>query len=404
MLKRIISLALISVITLSAMPVYADASADSEVTKYENELYYIGADIPADSYILISKDITKPAYFGVYTNDLGKGAKLDKKRKILIGNESDYFYPHYFEDNQFYSYSDYNVPDNQGNLITSNYFEYNCLVNLSEYKHPSGRKDFLCLENCYAISAKDIDKANLDVNRDGFIPVKNNLVNGKTYKITVANDERVGMYSFYKYDKFSKKLNIVGNYNGTLYNRLYGTDSSNVKYDSDTITVPKDADVMLKVGINICELNGNKIYTSKGIAFPETFDEKYNFNDVSLPLKMATNQEFAGIREEEIALRNKPYFFIKTTIESALDRRRIFKNLSSFAKTDADYEYIKYVREAYVMYSQAPYIDLLVSKYLYNATSFEDLSILLRKIAYNDYRSSYYTYVSPNLYTDWLKY
>ena len=404
MLKRIILAALISVMALSAMPVYAGTTADSEVTKYENELYYIGANIPADSYILISKDITKPAYFGVYTNDLGNGAKFDKKRKILIGNESDYIYPHYFEDNPFYSYSDQNVPDNQGNKIASSYFEYSYLVNLSDYKFSDARKDFLYLENCYAIPVKDIDKGNIDINRDGFIPVKGNLVKGKDYKITVANDERVGMYSFYKYDKFTKKPTFVGNYSGTLYNKLYNTGTANLKYGSDTITVPEDADLMLKVGINICDMAGNEIYTSKGIAFPENFEEKYDFKDVSIPLKTVVKQEFMGLRAEEIALRNKPYFFTKTTLESALDRKRIFKNLSGFAKTDADYEYIKYIREAYVMYAQAPYIDILVGKYLYNATSFEDLSKLVRKIAYNDYRSSYYTYVSYDLYKNWLRY
>lgn len=82
----------------------------------------------------------------------------------------------------------------------------------------------------------------------------------------------------------------------------------------------------------------------------------------------------------------------------AIDRRRIFRNLKNFAKTDADYEYIKYVREAYAMYAQSPDIDKILSQYLYNATSFEDLSKLLRIIAYNDYRSEYYQYTLESYY------
>lgn len=402
MLKRIMSAIFFAVLSLSSVSVYGETG--KEITKYENELYYVGADIPADSYILISKDITKPAYFGVYTNELGKDAEFVKKRKILIGNESDYIYPHYFEDNPFYSYSDYNVPDNQGNKVASSYFEYSYLLNLTDYKFSDVRKDFLYLENCYAVPINDIENVDIDIGRDGFIPVKGNLIKGKDYKITIANDERIGMYSFYKYDKFTKKLDLVGSYSGTLYNKLYNTGTSSLKYGSDTVTVPEDADVMLKVGINICDMTGNEIYTAKGIEFPENYEEKFDFNDVSLPLKTVVKQEFEALRKEEIALRNKPSFFTKTTIEAALDRKKIFKNLAAFAKTDADYEYIKYVRETYVMYSQAPYIDILVGKYLYNATSYKDLGILLRKVAYNDYRSSYYTYVDYDLYKLWLKY
>ena len=194
------------VLIFSTIPAYGDTLIDKEVVKYDKELYYIGADIPADSYILLSKDVTKPAYFGVYTNDLGQGAKFDKRRKVLIGKEEDYIYPHYFEDNPFYSYIDFNVPDNQGNLKISRYFEYSAFVDLSDYRIEEARNDFLYLENCYAVSVKDIDKINIEFNRDGFMPVKNNLVKGQTYQISVANDERMGLYSFYKYDKFAKKL------------------------------------------------------------------------------------------------------------------------------------------------------------------------------------------------------
>lgn len=392
------------VLIFSTIPAYGDTLIDKEVVKYDKELYYIGADIPADSYILLSKDVTKPAYFGVYTNDLGQGAKFDKRRKVLIGKEEDYIYPHYFEDNPFYSYIDFNVPDNQGNLKISRYFEYSAFVDLSDYRIEEARNDFLYLENCYAVSVKDIDKINIEFNRDGFMPVKNNLVKGQTYQISVANDERMGLYSFYKYDKFAKKLIYINNYSNVIFNKAYNSGKGNFIYGTDVVTVPEDADIILKVGVNVCELNGKELYHSTGITFPEEFIEKYNFNDVSEALKNATIQEFKGLREEEIVLRNKPAAFTKTTIEAELDRKRIFKNLAAFAKTDADYEYIKYVREAYVMYAQAPYVDLLVGKYLYNATSFKDLSILLRKMAYNDYRTAYYIYSVYNLYVNYFTY
>ena len=404
MVKRFFVFLFAVILTFSVIPAYGNTLTDKEVIKYDKELYYVGADIPADSYILISKDVTKPAYFGVYTNDLGQGAKFDKKRKVLVGKEEDYIYPHYFEDNEFYSYTDFNVPDNQGNLKISRYFEYSAFVDLSGYRIEDARNDFLYLENCYAVSIKDIEKINIEFNRDGFMPVKNNLVKGQTYKMSVANDERMGLYCFYKYDKFLRKLIFINNYSNVIFNKAYNSGKGNFLYDTDVVTVPEDADIMLKIGINVSELNGKEIYPLKGITFPENFNEKYDFNNVSEVLKNVTIQEFKGIREEEIALRNKPSSFTKTTIEAKLDRKRIFKNLEAFAKTDADYEYIKYVREAYVMYAQAPYIDLLVGKYLYNATSFEDLSILLRKMAYNDYRTAYYTYSVYNLYKNYFIY
>lgn len=396
MFKKILLTMLAAVLTLSAIPVYGNEAAENEYITYDKELYYIGSDIPADSYILVSKDVTKPAYYGVYTNYLMQGAEFVKKSKLLSGTEEDYIYPHYFENNSFYSYSDPNVPDNQGNLKIAQYFEYSTFVDLSDYKLPERRNDFLYLENCYAVSVKDIDKVDLEFQRDGFFPVKNNLTSEKSYKITVSDEERMGFMCFYRYDKFTKKLVLLSNSN-TIYNSIYSNGTNSLLYGSSTITVPKKADVILKVGVNVCELNGDVIYPAQGITFPDDFTEKYNFNDVSTTLKTAAIQEFKGLRQEEIATRN-PYIFTKTTTEAQLDRRRIFKSLAEFAKTEADYEYIKYVREAYVMYSQAPYVDLLIGKYLYNATCYEDLSILLRRLAYNDYRSAYYVYsiYSPN--------
>ena len=50
-LKKFITLVITAALALSAIPAYAE---DTEPVKYENELYYIGEDIPADSYIVIS--------------------------------------------------------------------------------------------------------------------------------------------------------------------------------------------------------------------------------------------------------------------------------------------------------------------------------------------------------------
>ena len=395
MLKRIITAILITVLSLSTVSAYGETA--STITKYENELYYIGDNIPSDYYILVSKDPTKPAYFGIYSNGLGKGAKFEKRSKLIIGNEADYVYPHYFEKSSFYSYTDDNIPSNQGNLLKSSYFEYSYLLNLKTYQKLTNY-NFLYLENCYAISLKDIDKADIDICRDGFIPIKGNLLNGKDYKLTIGNEEKFGMYAFYKYSKASNKPILITGGSHFVYNSAYYSGISASIRDSIEVNIPKDADLMLKLGVNICDMTGKEIYTSKGITLAENFEEKFNFNDVSPTLKTVAKQEFEGLKKEMQASKNKPSNIVKTFVEASLDRKQIFKNLEKFAKNDADLEYVKYVREAYIMYFQETYSDYMISKYLYNASSYKDLSLLLRKIAYDNYRSNYYIFVYDYLY------
>lgn len=392
-LKKFITLVITAALALSAIPAYAE---DTEPVKYENELYYIGEDIPADSYIVISKDVTKPAYAGIYTNNLEKGAKFVKKMKPLYGDSTDYIYPHYFETNSFYNTADTKVPDNQGNCTFSEYFEYSTYVDLSHYKHNNARKDFLYLENCYAVSVKDLDKIDVDFNRDGFMPVSGFLNKSQPYQISVDSSQRIGFFACYKYDKVSKQLNPLNSV--VVVNKQYPTGKKEYIYGTGTVSVHEKADVILKIGVSINDIGGNTIYPYEGITFPDNYTEKYNFNDVNTVLKDVTIQEFKALREEEIAIRNSAEAFTKSTEQMAIDRRRIFRNLKNFAKTDADYEYIKYVREAYAMYAQSPDIDKILSQYLYNATSFEDLSKLLRIIAYNDYRSEYYQYTLESYY------
>lgn len=389
-IKKIITLIVLTAVTFTSLPLYAAGQESQEAVKYDKELYYIGADIPVDAYVVISKDVTKPAFAGIYTNNLGKGAQFVKKQKVLIGSSEDYIYPHYFENNDFYNTENFSVSDNQGECCFSQYFEYSAYVDLSAYKHLGARKDFLYLENCYAVSVKELNKIDIDFNRDGFMPLSNFVNKEQTYRLTIDENERIGFFACYKYEKFSKKLLLLDSL--VIMNRLYNSGKSDYIYGSRLLTIPEDTDVILKIGLNVEDTSGNVLYPYQGITYPESFTEKYNFSDVSNPLKTAAIQEFKGLREEEIALRNMPAAFTKSTTETAIDRRRIFKNLEGFAKTSADYEYVKYVREAYAMYAQSPYADILLGKYLYNASSFEDLSVLLRSMAYNDYRSKYYQY------------
>lgn len=390
-LKKIITLVITAALALSSLPVYAE---DTEPVKYENELYYIGADIPADSYIIISKDVTKPAYAGIYSNNLETGAKFVKKMKPFYGESSDYMYPHFFENNAFFNLEDNSVPDNQGNCTYSEYFEYSTYIDLSCYNHNEARKDFLYLENCYAVSVSDIDKINFDFNRDGFMPASGYMNKSQSYQISAGGDEKLGYFACYKYTKGDKKLIPLNSL--IIANKQYGTSSKDYLVGTGTVTIPENADVILKIGININDMNGNPIYPYEGITFPDNYTEKYNFSDVNSTLKTFAVQEFEALSKEESATKNLKAPLVKSKEQFAIGKRKIFRSFETFAKTDADKEYLKYVREAYAMYIQSDDTDNAVTKYLNNASSFEDLSKLLRIIAYNYYKYDYYLYAADN--------
>lgn len=381
-LKKLVTFVITAALTLTALPVYAEES--TEPVKYEKELYYIDVDIPAQPYMLITKDITKPSYVGIYKNQKEAYVEFKKNKQLLFGTSEDYVYPHYFENNKFYNGDDSSVPTNQGTCIYSSYFENSQYLNLRGYDDDDARIDFLYLENCYAVPAQDLDKVGVDFNKDGYAPISGYLTKGGTYQLEVNENEKNGFLAFYKYDKVRHTILFIKSY--VLLNKQYPVYDSDLLYGKQTVTVPEDADLVLKVGMNINDAGGNPLYTQEGIAFPDNFTEKYDFKDVNTTLKTITVENFKALKEKEIAIKKSDAAFVKTPTELAIDRRNVFKSFDKLAKTEADYEYIKYVREIYVMYSQSSYIDRMVSKYLNNAASFEDLSKLLRLVAYDIYR------------------
>lgn len=161
-IKSLLSLFMAFVMLIAVVPTYADTT----VTKYENQVYKIGYDLPANAYIFIQKDKSKPAFVGVYDNQKGEKAEFVKNRKLSYGTESDYFYPHYFENNEYYSYLDDSLPTNQGSCKTSRYFEYSTYFNFTNYdrqKNKNANYDFVYMENCYAIALSDISNVDIDV-------------------------------------------------------------------------------------------------------------------------------------------------------------------------------------------------------------------------------------------------
>lgn len=77
-LNKLIVAVFAFILVFPTFTTYADEQLTNFV-KYENDLYYIGYDIPADSYILIQKDKSKPSFVGVYTNNSGPKASFKKK-------------------------------------------------------------------------------------------------------------------------------------------------------------------------------------------------------------------------------------------------------------------------------------------------------------------------------------
>lgn len=389
-LKKFITLVITATLTLTSLPVYAE---DTEPVKYENDVYRIGDDIPEDTYILISEDNTKPSYYGIFYNAKGKNGQFNIAD--IVKNPQEYYLP-----NLFYNYDTNLLSGNYGqqnSLISHSYFDNNTVLNLNRDDNSNSRNDFLYLENCYAVSLQDIDKANLDICNYGYAPVKGNL-GSKEYKITLSKDKG-GTLIFYKYNKNSKELETISSY--TLTTQKIEYPIKDLYQDSTFVTVPKNADLVFKSGVNICDMSGNIIYADKDISHSDNFTEKYNFADVSTALKTRVMQYFQALSKEQKVIRNAkvPGSYIKSGAQSGSDVKAVYKALTDLPKNDAEKEYIRYVREMYVLYSQNNYIDSVLSKYLYNATSFKDIDYAAREVVHNS--ASNYGIIMNSNYIRW---
>lgn len=374
--KRLITITSVALLTFSSLSVYAAEAPKTQVTKYENEVYHIGLDIPEDTYILISKDNTKPSFYGIYLNLKGYNSQFSISD--IVTNPQEFYLPNIFYDYEKNSYI--NNHNKQNDLIKQDYFDNSFVLDLTD-EDSNARKDLLYLENCYAVSLKDIDNAGIDICNYGFAPVNGNLSN-KEYKITLSK-ERGGTIIFYKYNKNQKTLEEISYV--TLTNKKVDYNIKNLYYSTTYVTIPKNTDFIFKSGINICETSGNVIYNDNDISHTNNFLEKYNFSDVSKTLRTRVMQDFQALSKEQKVIRDAkvPTTYIKTGAEASLDRKKIYKALSSLPKNDAEKEYIRYVREMYVLYSQNDYIDSVLSKYLYNASSFKDIDYAAREVTHN---------------------
>lgn len=385
-IKSLLSLFMAFVMLIAVVPAYADTT----VTKYENQVYKIGYDLPANAYIFVQKDRSKPAFVGVYDNQKGEKAEFVKNRKLSYGTESDYFYPHYFENNEYYSYLDDSLPTNQGSCKTSRYFEYSTYFNFTNYdrqKNKNANYDFVYMENCYAIALSDISNVDIDVAGDGYMPSDKLVSVGKTYQVSVANDESVGYFVCYKVIKYSNELKPLAKYN--IYNKFYENERRDLTFDNIIIKIPKDTEIIFKSGVNITDMSNDYTITNKGLPLSDNFVEPYNFADVSDSLKIYAKSAFNALREQGIAMNYKRRTTgIKSLEAVELDKRRVLKSLETMPKNAAEQMYVRYVKEIYVMYAQSSYNDIIVGKYLYNGSSFKDLNYLLRTMFYNEYRNN----------------
>ena len=112
-------------------------------------------------------------------------------------------------------------------------------------------------------------------------------------------------------------------------------------------------------------------------------------------------QYFQALSKEQKVIRNAkvPGSYIKNGAQSGSDVKAVYKALSDLPKNDAEKEYIRYVREMYVLYSQNNYIDSVLSKYLYNATSFKDIDYAAREVVHNS--ASNYGIIMNSNYIRW---
>ncbi len=367
---------------------YADEQSTNFV-KYENNLYYIGYDIPADSYILIQKDKSKPSFVGVYTNNSGPKASFKKKNKLSYGTEDDYIYPHFFERYKEFVTPDNTVTDNEGILLDSLYFVNNTCIDISYYgKYPYSysRNDFLCLENCYAVSLNDIDKLNLNPEDNGFFPLLSNIKEMGKYNISPSGNATSGSLLCYHYDTTTKELTSLASNHNSSSNRK-------TKTETVSITIPEKTNIILKSCVNIYDRDNNLLYETKGdkISYSYDFKEKYNFSDVSPMLKV------------NIKVRFEDNYLDK-------ENRDLFQSKPTLIKTEADKEYLKYTREILGIYnkrhfSHSGYTQGLMNKYFYNASSFKDLDFLLKHLLISNQFSiilkiddAFYKNEAPNLY------
>lgn len=365
-LKRIFALVLSIAVGLTTVYVHASVTTETEEpVKYENELYHIGYDIPADSYLLIPKDNTKPAFVGVYSNSGNPKAELNKYYELSVGNEIDYVYPHYFDESEDFSDKTEKAIENVGKCLYSKYFEFVGCIDLSSernIKNPS--YNFLCLENCYAVSVKYADKFEWNPNNSGFMPVSAFYKKGKSYSVKVAENKPKASFVCYRYDKITGNIEPLTScyVDNALYKQYTNRHTDGQIFTSKLLTIPKDTDIICKKDANIFDINGNLMYTDQNFSIPDNYTEKFNFADITPTYKLSVQQQLSNFNTA---------FSI-----------RFFKDLTSSAKTDVDKEYCRYAREIGVISNGGIYNKMVVDRYFSNAASFKDLEQLLRYVVY----------------------
>lgn len=380
--KSILPLVLSLGIILTAIPVRAAETANGEEpVKYEKELYHIGYDIPADSYLLIPKDNTKTAFVGVYSNTGNPKAELHKYYELSVGTEIDYVYPHYFEEMKSFREKTLKAIESEGICMYSKYFEFTGCIDLSYEKKANPSYNFLYLENCYAVSVKYADKLEWEPNNNGFMPVSTFYKKGGSYTIKAAEDKPCGSLSCYKYDQVSGRMSILEDKD--VYNPLYLQytlyDEKKRPPVSAFISLPKETNIILKKDIDIFETNGNLLYKDQDLAVPDNYTEKYNFNDITPAYKISAVQQVLNLNSDFYA--------------------EFFKSLTSSAKTEADKEYCKYAREIGVIAGSNVYNKISMKRYFPSAASFKDLEQFLRYMVYlnpNSKTGVHYDGITPN--------
>lgn len=380
-LKNFILFVLLLTFAFSSVPYYAqDTDNTVNPVTYENELYYIKDNIPASKYVLISKDITKPAYYGIYTNYKGTKAVFQKQKKLLYGTAEDYIFPHYFENTDIYSMSDTLVPSNQGNCLLSEYFEYNTILDISNYKTMGARNDFLYLENCYAVDLNDFDKVDIDLGQNGFFPVKKLFDKEKKYSIKLSQNKFKGYYVFCKYDKDKNTI---------ITSSLHTFNIKNHYQTAVELLLDDDYEYIFKMNVDIVDRSGNIVCASTNINKTGTNTRKYEISDVSSSLINYVSDAFddinhANLSNEEIK-KNFSDIYCPTKPYAPLYRKKKFNEFPSLIHSEADAEYVKYIRQIYAICIMDSSGQQMVSKYLRNAVSFDDLETLLSYFVYDIY-------------------
>lgn len=381
-MKRIFALALSVVVSLTTVSVQAAVTnASEEPVKYENELYHIGYDIPADSYLLIPKDNTKPAFVGVYSNAGNPKGELRRYYEISVGAEIDYIYPHYFDQSEKFSEKAEKAIENEGKCLYSQYFEFTGLIDLSSERNKTNPSyNFLCLENCYAVSVKYADKLEWDPDNSGFMPMSTFYKKGDSYSIKPSENKPRAEFACYKYDKITGNIEPLTScyVDNPLY--IQYTDPNRERTAANSlISIPNDTDIVFKKDAEIFDIKGNIVHTDKNYLIPDNYTEKFNFNDITKTYKMSVIQQLLNVKANLGV--------------------NLIKDLTSSAKTDADKEYCRYAREIGVISGGSIYEKIFIERYLTQAVSFKDLEQLLRYIVYlNPMWQNIYGTVSESAY------